>query len=367
MSAGGWLHQGMRALGLVVTAALVAVPGVVVPGVAVAASASGGSLAIGALETGVASVVVVPRFRAGDTITLQVEKSKHVEVAGQTTSRQGSRGDIVLRVLANDADGSRIECVYGAITQHDDTDPEIRANPLMQVMLASREGMTVRFATGPRFSNPRVENVDEVLAAYRATLAKATQAMSPEIAAAVMRLVEPMLANKQAFAAKLVEDLYVYFLVIGADVPLQGAKAIASAVESPAGGAPVKTWSNLRVERHDRAANRVQLGYRQESNPQDVKALADRLEATARKEAQKQLAGNGEAPAAAAGDAAQPPVPATTPTPPATPAAPDISVQDVAVYDVDLASGWPDDVQRTRTLKLGNQVLVDRMTFKRVP
>jgi hypothetical protein len=333
----------------------VAVVLALVPAVMLAASASGGGIAVGTAGAGpvaAASIVVAPRFKTGDTLTLNVARSKFVEVQGQRTSRQASSGNITIRVLANDASGTRLECVYGAVSQHDETDPEIRNNPLMRVMLASREGMTVRFATGPRFGNPYVENVDEVLAEYRNTLERATNVMPPEVGPAVLRMVEPMLANKQAFAAKLVEDLYIYFAVMGSDVPLQGSVALLGATDSPLGGAQVKTASNLRVERYDRAANRVQLRYQQNSNPQDVQAVADRLAATARKEAQTQL---GEA------AAQELPAPAAAATRPA-----DISVQDVALYDVDLGSGWPENASRVRTLKMGVQMLVDELTFKRV-
>lgn len=346
------------------------------PAVAVAASASGSSLAIsGAALPAAGTLTITPRFSAGDAFTLRVARSKHVEDGGQRSSSQGSGGDIRIRVLANDAAGSRLECVYGAVSQDEETDPEIRNNPLMQVMTASREGMVVRFATGPGFTNPHVENVDEVLAHYRQSLAQATRMMPPEIGTAVLRLIEPMLVNKQVFAAKLVEELYVYFQVIGAEVPLQGARTGASVIGSP-GGAPVKTWNNLRVEHHDRAAGRVTLRYQQDSNPQDVKALAQRLAGAARKEAAQIVGGgssgndssggvasgvaSGMAPQAAAAEAGMEPAP----PPPA--AAAGISVQDVATYDIELATGWPEQVRRVRTLRQGTQVLVDEMTFSRV-
>lgn len=291
------------------------------------------------------SLVVAPSFRVGEAFTLRLAREKHVETAGQPSSAQDSNGELRIQVLANDADGSRLECVYGHFALRDTTAPEIRGNPLMQVMTASREGLVVRLATGPRFANPQIENVEEVLLAYRGSLQKATARMPPEVAQSVQRLVAPMLANKQAFAAKLAEELFIYLQVMGADVPLQGAQLTQGYTVSPAGGAPVKTFTSLSIARLDRAANRVQLRLRQDSNPGDVQALVERVVDKAR-DAQP-----------SAGD---------TPTPAATPAVPALRVEDTADYDIDLATGWPDTATRRRVLTMGDQVLVDTLQFTRV-
>lgn len=291
-------------------------------------------------------VRVAPRFAAGDVLYLAFRKTARLSAPGVPDSTQAQSGEATLRVLANDSRGTRLECVYGAFRLDAASDPAVRDNPLLEVMLGSRDGTRLVIAAGPGFTNPRVENVDEVLSRFAGTLDRALATLPPEVATPVEKMLRQAMADRDGFALKLAEDLFVFLAPLGADLPRDGAVSGATEIRMLAGNAPVKAWTRMQVVALDRGAQRARLEYHESTNKDDLQrasaGLFDRIRAST--------------PAVAGADAAAPVAAAAAP-----------HFEEWSTQDVDLASGWPRQSRRERLLEAGGQRSVEQVIVERMP
>ncbi len=289
------------------------------------------------------SIDLTPRWKQGEKVRYQMVKGRSPTRDGKVDEKNNSRTDLEIEILKANQDGFVVGWTMGETRLGD---PKGANDPFAKRFVNLVKGFQIVMELDSEASIRGVRNGREL----KATMDKAmgitmelleAEGLDKDLIAKLKQGVGPMFATQEQVEGAFLREPQMFFAAVGRSYRQGAPIEYDDELSNPFGGAPLPANGQFLLKAVDKKTGLATIGWKQSIDQRAAKPI---LEKTLKQFAERM--GKKDAPA---------------------PHLDSLAVDDEAEFSIEIASGWPQSLSLTRTIRVGAKPSQEILQITRSP